>query len=237
MFPDDCIQYLAASWWEEVTPPKRERWRLVNVYVRHITAAPYEVVLTGRREARDHSGADLTVGAFRADQRQPMTPLPIAAIPNYPQERFTLNRGKMRPALIIATPGTTIDRAVRSDIPKAHYTPTYIVAPYYTAEPTGSQAGVPQEFIRQVKRCEFTQCFWDMLPLTKGHPGSILRLDQIQAVEPDINSLKATEWMLSEEAQGIVHEMLLRHLTQIELDPDGPAAVAVDAIKSRPDIP
>jgi len=72
--------------------------------------------------------------------------------------------------------------------------------------------------------------------LDAGHPGSILRFDQIQAVEPDIHSLQPTEWIPSEEAQIILHEMLLRHLTQIELDPHGVAATAVDAIKSRPNI-
>jgi hypothetical protein len=87
----------------------------------------------------------------------------------------------------------------------------------------------------KVTHCEYTQFFWDKLPLGE-HPGSILRFDQIQAVEPDINSLTPTEWMLSEDAQEILHELLLRHLTQIELDPNCQAAAAVDIIRDRPDV-
>jgi hypothetical protein len=166
-----------------------------------------------------------------------VTPLPVAGIPVYPGERLTLNKGKVRPALIIATPGTIIEQKVRAGFPKGHYVPTFLVAPFYTAKSTGSQGGFSREFVRRVKCCEYTQCFWDMLPLTDEHPGSILRFDQLQAVEPDICSLQSTEWILSEEAQVILHEMLLRHLSQNELDPSGFAIQAVEEIRNRPDIP
>jgi hypothetical protein len=165
-----------------------------------------------------------------------MNPLPVAGIPVYSGERLTLNRGKVRPALIIATPGTTIEQAVRAGLPKGHYAPTYLVAPFYTAASTGTQAGFSQEFVRRTKRCEYTQCFWDLLPISPGHPGSILRFDQIQAVEPDISSLQPTDWILSKEAQAVLHEMLVRHMSQTELDPEGLAIVAVEEIRKRPDI-
>jgi hypothetical protein len=236
-FPDDCIQHLLLPWWEKKMPPKRERWRLVRVYVRHVTAAPYEVIPEGRTEAKEHGTVNWVVGNFRADERLPMTPLPVAGIPTYVGERLTLNRGKVRPALIVAMPGTTVEQAVRTGLPKGHFMPTYIVAPYYTAESTGSQGGFGSEFVRRTKLCEYTQCFWDMLPLSTGHPGSILRFDQLQAVEPEINSLRPTEWILSQEAQEVLHEMLLRHLSQSRIEPEGLAALAVEEIKARPDIP
>jgi hypothetical protein len=164
-----------------------------------------------------------------------MTPLPIAAIPVFSGERLTLNRGKVRPVLIVAKPGTTVEPAVRAGFPKKHYAPTYLVAPFYTGESTGTQAGYNQEFVRKTKRCEYTQFFWDRLPITHGHPGSILRFDQMQAVEPDVNSLQPTGWILSAEAQTVLNEMMTRYLSQTEFDPAGMAGLAVEEIrKGRP---
>jgi hypothetical protein len=232
MFPDDCIQYLLSPWWEKKMPPKRERWRLAWCYVRHVAVAPHEVEVKGRTEAREHAVADVTIKKFlpSGKGKTVINNLPVAGLPLYPGERLTLNRGKMRPALIIATPGTPIEQSLRANHPQAHFAPTYIVLPFYTAR-------VGNEFVRRVKLCEYTQIFWDKLPLNSDHAGSILHFSQIQAVEPEINSLEATDWILSEEGQTVVEDLMLRHLSQAALDPHCLAANAIELLKTRPDIP
>lgn len=162
--------------------------------------------------------------------------LPVAGIPVYKGEMLTLNKGKIRPGLILATPGTLIEREFRENFPRRHYARTYLVAPFYTAESTGTQAGYPAEFILRVKLCEYTQFFWDKLPLTQDHPGSFLRFDQIQAVEPDIHSLRPAGYKLSEEGAEVLQEMLARHMHQVDLDPDGLAFAALSALKERPPV-
>jgi hypothetical protein len=142
MFPDNCIQNLLLPWWESKTPAKRECWRLAWAYVRHVID-PYEVIVESRVESRLHDSAMLTIRKFRSQAEIKTMPanLPVAGIPVYSGERLTLNRGKVRPVLIIATPGTQIEQSVRVGFPKGHYAPTYIVAPFYTASSSGTQAG------------------------------------------------------------------------------------------------
>lgn len=236
MFPDNCIQNLLLSWWEKKIPSKRERWRLAWAYVRHIVE-PYEVIVEGRSESRIHDSAMLTIRSFRSLSEVKTMPanLPVAGIPVHHGERLTLNRGKVRPALILATPGTQIEQSVRAGFPKGHYAPTYIVAPFFTASSSGAQSGYSAEFVRRTKLCEYTQCFWDLLPLTTEHSGSILRFDQMQAVEPDINSLAASEWILSEDAQIAMNELMIRHLSQARLKADGLVATAVQLLQKHPD--
>ncbi|MDR1857433.1 MAG: hypothetical protein LBR22_09820 [Desulfovibrio sp.] len=224
-FPDDCIQQLFPQWWVKLQLKKRKRWQLAWAYARHVASHPYEVIIDRRSAPKTHDSINLSVTVFRKDRRDELKPIPVASIPTYTNEILTINRGKVRPVLIVATPGTTIPHEIRKNLPEWYSAATYIVVPYFTA--------MGPEFIKRIKLCEYTQCFWDLLPFEEEGHGSILRFDHIQAVEPEINSLIATEWSLSDNAQEILNDALLRHFSQVDFSPTCLAAQAISKLKEE----
>jgi hypothetical protein len=137
-------------WWVKKESKGRARGQLCRAYVRQIVDSPYEVSLKNG-EINEHVSENIIIGHFRADTRYPIDPIPISNLPVSKDVRLTLNYGKMRPALILSLPGTTIDEKFRKPLPKWYFMTTYLVAPFFS--------GIETEFIRKIKLCEYTQFF------------------------------------------------------------------------------
>ena len=221
-YPLDCVQPLCTAWWEKLDKPKRAAWCLAEAHVRHVAETPYilEPVGRGGSHAGDHSVAHFTLTTLnRATSAPEITNLPIAAVPHYPGEILTVGRGKRRPVLILADPGTAVEESLRQGASRAKFAPVYLVAPYYSADSGGIREGFKPEFVRRVRSLQYTQFFWDNLPHERGHH-SILRLDHIQPIEPDVSSLRPLPWILSEEAQAVLTDAIRLHLSGLPPEPD-----------------
>jgi hypothetical protein len=87
-----------------------------------------------------------------------------------------------------------------------------LVAPYYGAEQSGTRGGFTPEFVKRIRRCEYPQYLWDVLPIS-GSSESILRLDHVQPISRLANSYEILPHRLSEEAMEIVDTHLAWLLT------------------------
>ena len=222
-YPHNCIQALCLAWWQKLDKPKREPWCLADAYMRHVAETPYvlEPVGRGGTHAGDHSVAHFNLTTMQKSKSPPeATNLPIAAVPHYPGETLTVNRGKRRPVLILAGPGSTVEERLRQGASRAKFSPVYLAAPYYSTDSGGVREGFKPEFVQRVKSLQYTQFFWDYLPHDRGH-SVILRLDHIQPIEPDVSNLQPLPWALSEEAQEVMKEAVLLHLSGLSPEADG----------------
>lgn len=95
--------------------------------------------------------------------------------------------------------------------------PSFLVAPYYGADPDGTRAGFPQEFVSRIRQAFYSQFFWDHLPSGLPHIkhtecSSILRLDQVFPIyrkrEEDVAAWASTGWTLSCEARKVIDEWI-----------------------------
>lgn len=234
-YPTDCLQHhIGGPWWVETPNASKERWRLGKALVRHVSAEAYEIIPKGRTIATEHDKADIEITKFDASTPPPqLTALPLAGMPVYPRERLAVQRAKVRPVLILATPGCVIEEAIRKGLAKSIHCPTYLVAPFYGADQDGTRAGLAPEFVSRIKQFQYSQFFWDSLPI-EGPKGSVLRFDQIQPVEPDLAAWKPTTFKLSEDAALILEEQLRWHITQTHPAEDSLFAYFRQQLQERP---
>lgn len=235
-YPNDALQFYVDPWWVETEKSTRERWRLGWALVRHISESPFTLQVLGRTDPKEHDQAELKIVPF--DVKSPPAPrpdLPVAAMPLRANEHYCVQRGKIRPVLILAKTGTKIEpeyqRLLRS---KLHH-PLYLVAPFYGVDQDGSRAGIPDEFVTRLKTCEYSQYMWDMLPNGRGRQ-SVLRLDQMQPIEPTACALDCTNYKLSDDAGMILDEWIIWHLRQISPATDSLFAAYKEGLGERPAI-
>lgn len=235
-FPDNCIQSLCGDWWVKADKPRKARWHLAEALVRHVSEEPYILERAGRSSMQpgNHSIAYFKLTTLK-NARAPheVTNLPIAAVPHYTGETLAIHRAKRRPVLIIATTGTPVEQGLRQDCSRSKFAPVYIVAPYYSAEGEGIREGFKAEFINRVRALNYSQFFWDNLPHERGH-SSVLRLDHIQPVEPCISNLAPLPWVLSDEAQVIIKEVVMLHLCHIAPEKDSIWSTAKQLLSDFP---
>ena len=55
-----------------------------------------------------------------------------------------------------------------------------------------------QRLLKRVRRCEYKQFWWDILPETGSKTDSIMRLDQVQPVGRNHSIVEVTNYCLSE---------------------------------------
>lgn len=234
IFPNDCLQYYVSPWWEKTEKTPRERWRLAWALVRHVSECPYTLDVIGRTNPLAHDNVDVRFVKFDAKNcRRTCSDLPVAALPLRKDEHYSVQRAKVRPVLILATPGTVIEKEYKALLnTKAHH-PLYLVAPYYGADQNGLRAGIPEVFASRIKGCAYSQYMWEKLP-ENNDKQSILRLDQIQPIEPAIMAFNCTHYRLSEDAGLIMDEWLQWHLSQLEPDPDGLFIEYRNSLAQRP---
>lgn len=219
-YPLDAIQSYFTNeteqWWVKkptasiATP---ERWDLLVSLVPHLGDVPHRAHLT-RIEAENHVNLRAEVTAFHIDRHRPApeTDLPAAAFP----DGAFIYGGKVRPALVVSHVHPSPSRAVRGSA-RTVTKPSFLVAPYYGAEPDGSRAGFPHEFVARIRQAQYSQFFWDQLPTGLPHMkrtecSSILRLDQVFPIyrkrEEDVAAWATTGWTLAPKARKVLEEWI-----------------------------
>lgn len=181
-----------------------ERGRLLWAVVPHVDQQPFALISKGRTEPTEHQRADyevvpLTKRSLTAIRSAPS--LPVAGMPDVPDEIKMVFRGKRRPVLVVGNPGANIESGLRTGEARYHSSRTFSVAPYYGAEKW------KPALIDKVRRLAYPQFMWDTLPISSGK-NSILRLDHIQPIGNHAESYDLTGYELSADALQLVEEQL-----------------------------
>ena len=175
---------------------------------------PHRLVPEGRGDdPRQHTRANFRIEQFRiSDPVPPAEVLPVAALPLRDGEVYYVQRGKVRPSIVLSTGGTDIPREIRQGEQRWQSASTMLVAPFYGAEPGGVRGGWPMTFVERIRRAEYPQYVWDRLPLGGGTE-SILRLDHVFPIGAEPAAYRLEDLRLSDEALGLLDEWLAWLLT------------------------
>jgi hypothetical protein len=207
MYPENSAQSLLGSWWQ-IDPNKNyKRGRLIQAYVPHVDQIPYELIPKGRVESASHERAFFEIAPLRVNQFSKNPPLPVAALPVNPGEKYAVYRAKRRPLLIISEGGDEIPSHLKLGKPKWQTAPTILAAPYYGITQREKRAGFSPEFIERIKQCEYSHYLWDILPFEKGEE-SVLRLDHIQPIGRHHDAIHWTPHCLTQDALDLIDSWL-----------------------------
>lgn len=214
-YPEDSIQFFAGRWWEQIEPRALERGRFIWTFVAYPEPSPLRLTPKGRDDSRDHHHAIVKIEPHRIGDplTQDLDTLPAAALPVREGEAYFVSRGKIRPALVVSTGGTQVRRELVGRAAAWQVNRTALVAPYYGVEGDGTRGGWPEEFVKRIRRAEYPQYVWDILPGSRSEQGSIVRLDHLLPVSQHQEAYRLTEYRLSEEALGYVDDWLSWCLT------------------------
>lgn len=107
MYPDDSVQSLAREWWIADQSGAPSRGRLLWTFVPYPEMKPHRLIPEGRGDdARQHTHANFRIEPFRiGDPLPPTGTLPVAALPLREGEIYYVQRGKVRPAVVISVGG------------------------------------------------------------------------------------------------------------------------------------
>jgi hypothetical protein len=210
MYPDESLQAFIDPdpWWEPDESSDYSRGRLIKAFLPHVDQTPYMVIPIGRTEPTQHREA--TVKFVPLDIRQSIRypNLPVAALPQYPGERWGVYRVKKRPAIIIGSGGNKVDQFLTEGKAKWQTNRTLIVAPYYGADEGGKRAGFNPAFVDRIRRCEYPQFMWDKLPIAGSTVESILRLDHVQPVGRSQDAIEFMPYRLGAKAMLLFDQWL-----------------------------
>ena len=96
------------------------------------------------------------------------------------------------------------------------------MAPYYSIDRDGSRGGWNPDFVSRIRRAEYPQYLWDLLPIARsGEGGSILRFDNAFSVSQHGDAYAHCGHRLSDEAVGYLAQWF-RCLVSGELEKDSP---------------
>ncbi len=207
MYPKDSLQWYIEPWWVKDSGTDLKRGRLIKAYAPHVDQIPYELNPVGRTEATVHDKAYFELDVLRIDQIKNSPQLPVAAIPQYEGERRAVYRVKKRPLIVISTGGDEIPKNLRLGKAKWQTSPTILAAPFYGIKMTDKRAGFDAKFVKRIRCCEYSQYFWDILPIVDGEE-SILRLDHMQPIGKHHDSISITEYSLTKEALSLFDEWI-----------------------------
>jgi hypothetical protein len=207
-FPKDCIQSLAGTWWTQAPDREVRRGQLLWAHVPFVGFRPYELIPESRLAPTDHSRAIFRLEPWSQSRQQPVTQLPVAALPQNPGESYFVYRGKCRPVLVVGTGGREVEPDLTRGSAKWQSSRTLLVAPYFSLEADGTRGGWNEELVRRIRHCEYPQYFWDHLPVNAYGGPSILRLDQIQPIGSNHEAYSHTPFRLSPEAIEILDAWL-----------------------------
>lgn len=210
-YPDLTIQYLLdpSPWWIKEDTQDFRRGRLAWAFIPHWGLEPLTLEPTGRTTPTDHRSASYQLRTLRINEPRSKSKLPVAGTPLLDDEVYTVFRAKKRPVLIISAGGEDIPDELKRGRLKWQTQKSILVAPYFGSERSDSRAGWPDDLVERIKRCEYSQYFWDLLPLEKKPTGSILMMNSIQPVGHHYNSLGWTPFRLSDDALVVMEEWIL----------------------------
>ena len=220
MYPEDSIQSLVEPWWTPAAGGKVERGRLIRALVPYPEMKPHRLIPEGRgSDARQHERATFRIEPFRiGDSTPPASMLPVAGLPVRPGETYSVHRGKVRPAIVLSTGGPEIPREIAGGRERWQAAHTILVAPFYGAESGGTRGGWPSAFVTRIKRVEYPQYVWDMLPIT-GSTDAILRLDHLFPIGADPAGYQTLPFQLSSDALAVLDDWS-RWLYSGQLEPE-----------------
>lgn len=211
-YPDDCFQNILDEWWIKDEGKALCRGRLIRAFVPHVDQVPCALNPIGRTDDKEHKLADCEIVQVDISANFSKSTLPVAGLICYDGEVRTVYRAKRRPMLLIALAGEQIPKALTQGRPKYQTSATHLAAPYYGGNADGKRAGFDPEFLRRLRRCEFPQFSWDILPLG-GADESVMRIDHIQPISTHYKSFEITEHRLSEEAISLLDEWIAWHFS------------------------
>jgi hypothetical protein len=208
-FPEDCIQAVVGGqkWWEKQQTPQLCRGSIVFAFAPHVDQVPYAFEPVGRKEAEIHDKAIVRVAPLSVDQPLKQAQLPVAAMPLHQGEVWAAYRAKRRPCLVISCNNPSVDPALTKGMANNATAPTCLVAPYYGVNQSGKRGGYHAAFVERVRRCEYPQFMWDVLPFAGGEE-SILRLDHIQPIGTHYKAYKPSGYGLCSDAIIVLDELL-----------------------------
>ncbi len=207
-YPEISIQSAISPspWWIEAESADLQRGRLIRAFLTHVDQIPYTLIPIGRAQATEHREVTVRIEPLRIKQSQHNITLPVAGMPPYPGEVRIVQRAKRRPALILGEGGFLLPKEMTQGRPGWQVSPTILVAPYYGGEQDGTRAGFPPPFLDRVRRCEFPQFMYELLPI--GTEESLLYLNHIQPIGKHHDSIEITKFRLSEDAMAILDEWI-----------------------------
>lgn len=217
-FPEHCVQaWVDGPWWITSTTKSLKRGALLKAFIPYL-GARQELVPSGRSQPTEHGVLDAKLlGNFVLSAKHQAPSLPCAALPHFPKERSAVQRGKIRPALVLGDlAGYRKQQGTASWITK----PSVLIAPYFGADADGSRAGWPEVLVDAIERCKLPQYFRDTLPIG-GPSKSILRLDQLQPLENLSTAFTYTGFELCQDAVALLDEWVRWYRTGT-MDPEGP---------------
>ena len=112
-YPDHCIQEICEPWWVSTSATDLVRGQLVHAFVAHVDQEARELRPLGRAEPTEHTRADYEVVPMRFGSSKPRHVLPVAGMMTHPGERWVLQRGKVRPGILVSLGGTAPDPELR----------------------------------------------------------------------------------------------------------------------------
>src|SRR5262245_15321650 len=126
------LHELVDPWWVECAEHPVQRGQLIHAFVPHVGLTPYVLDADGRAEATSHERARFKIRPLRIKERRSRPQLPVAALPQFPNEVWSAFRAKVRPCLVVCAGGSEIPDTLRpKSSPRWQSAPTILVAPYY----------------------------------------------------------------------------------------------------------
>lgn len=210
-YPDDCFQAFVDSWWISDDGKDLCRGRLIEAFVPHVDQVPAALKPIGRTDDKEHKLADCEIVDVDISQPFERKTLPVAGLVCYDGEVRTVYRAKKRPMVLIALAGQEVPKSLTKDKPKYQTSATHLAIPYYGGNADGKRAGFKPEFLSRLRRCEFPQFSWDILP-KDGAEESVLRLDHVQPISTHYKAFRPLGYRLSDEAMILIDEWLTWHI-------------------------
>lgn len=207
IFPNDSIQAVVGDWWIRDESAEVDLGRLLLAALPHVDQVPKMFTPTGRTAPTIHDSATFQVEPFNIKSYSKHSKLPVAGLPAFPKEVNIVQRAKRRPCIVMGLCGPEIPKKDNPGKPSWQTSPMRLVAPYYGMDEGGERAGWSDAFVARIRACDYSQLFWDILPLA-GASASILRIDQLQPIGRHHNSLEVTPWRLSRDAMELMNEWL-----------------------------
>lgn len=177
------------------------------MFAPHVDQRPYCCVQEGRSEPTLHEKAIVNFYPIDIKQIIRYPKLPTAALPNRKNEVLTVYRAKKRPGIIVSSGGEEVPNRLTKGKAGWQTSRTVLVAPFYGADESG-RSGFNEAFRERVRRCEFPQFHWDVLPITSGTKESILRFDHIQPIGRSEDSIALTDYCLGPTALDLFDQWL-----------------------------
>jgi len=211
MYPEESVQNLCSSWWEEDDGKTICPGRLCRSFVPYVTQTPLTLIPEGRPNSIEHNIAEASLEQMRIGQRRRLNLLPVAALPLNAGELYAVYKAKRRPCLILGDSWKELDQKLAKGRPIFQKTPVVTVAPFFGVEQDGSRAGFPPLFVERIRGLMYPQFFWDVLP----HNGkeSIMFFAHMQPVGRHHDSVELTNYKLSKEAFSLVSEWVSWYTT------------------------